>query len=282
MKYSKFTGLMASAFVAMVSAQFTVRTNPPTAGMFAIHKPGLNEQVPKGEPYMIQWEPSETVPKDAKVNIFLLRGPSENIKFHSVIALEIPNTGTHTWTPPDDLEVDESRYGMRLDQVGSDVYQYSTQFGIAPAKGGKPPSGTEPPPTYVNPQPESTVKPHVPQKTEVPYGTVTPDKPETPSKPDSQNPYGQMPPTGDKPTVIYSTHITTITACDCKSTAAPDSTPGYDAPPAYPSGMPPSYGNQTLNNNSTSPKVEYSNDGMRVEVGGVIIAVAFGFVIAFL
>lgn len=72
------------------------------------------------------------------VNIYLLRGPTENIKLLSTIVEGIQNTGSYTWTPDANLEDDKTHYGLNLTMPGvPGEFQYSTQFGISnPIKAG--------------------------------------------------------------------------------------------------------------------------------------------------
>ncbi|RLL96279.1 hypothetical protein CFD26_105765 [Aspergillus turcosus] len=93
----------------------------------AILKPGLNEQVPAGKPYTIEWDPTTTGP----VSLILLRGPSTNVKPIETLADSIPNSGSFSWTPSTTLEPDTTHYGLMLVVEGTGQYQYSTQFGIS-------------------------------------------------------------------------------------------------------------------------------------------------------
>lgn len=69
------------------------------------------------------------------VNIYLLRGPTENIKLLSTIVEGIQNTGSYTWTPDATLEDDKTHYGLNLTMPGvPGEFQYSTQFGISNPK----------------------------------------------------------------------------------------------------------------------------------------------------
>lgn len=115
-------------------AQFVARTDiSPQVGDApsgnSITKPGLNELVPAGTPYAITWTP--TTSKCATVDLILLRGPSENIKYLSTIAEKVDNTGSYSWTPSKSLEPDTTHYGIQLICDESGAYQYTTQFGIS-------------------------------------------------------------------------------------------------------------------------------------------------------
>ncbi|KAJ6144393.1 GPI anchored serine-threonine rich protein [Penicillium chermesinum] len=112
-------------FFLQVLAICPTTASPPTGN--AITSPGLNEQVPEGAPYHIKWEP--TLGKT--VSLVLLRGPSSNVVPLQTIVEDIPNSGEYTWTPPSNLEVDTTHYGILLVVEGTGAYQWSTQFGIA-------------------------------------------------------------------------------------------------------------------------------------------------------
>ncbi|GFF80574.1 uncharacterized serine-rich protein C1E8.05 [Aspergillus udagawae] len=100
-------------------------TQDPTGN--AIVKPGLNEQVPAGKPYTIEWDPTTTGP----ISLVLLRGPSTNVVPIATLADNIPNSGSFSWTPSTSLEPDTTHYGLMLVVEGTGQYQYSTQFGIS-------------------------------------------------------------------------------------------------------------------------------------------------------
>jgi len=92
-----------------------------------IDKPGLNEQVPAGQPYTITWTPTT----QDTVTLLLLRGPSTNVVPLYPIVENIQNTGTYVWTPSTDLQPDTTGYGIQLICDDTGAYQYSTQFGIS-------------------------------------------------------------------------------------------------------------------------------------------------------
>lgn len=120
MKFSVATVVCALAAVGF--AAFTP-TNGPTGN--PISAPGLNQQIPVGQPFTITWAPTTPGP----VSIILLRGPSTNVVPIAVITDSTPNTGTFVWTPSTSLENDSTHYGIQIiDQDGD--FQYSTQFGI--------------------------------------------------------------------------------------------------------------------------------------------------------
>ncbi|GIJ84539.1 hypothetical protein Asppvi_003386 [Aspergillus pseudoviridinutans] len=122
----RFFTVAISALVAMASAYTQPDYSKPPQGN-AILKPGLNEQVPVGNPYTITWDPTTQGP----VSLVLLRGPSTNVVPLSTIAEAIPNTGSYSWTPSTELENDVTHYGLLLVVEGTGQYQWSTQFGIS-------------------------------------------------------------------------------------------------------------------------------------------------------
>lgn len=112
-----------SAIVAVASA-YTPPVGEPKGN--PIFTPGLNQQVPVGKPFKITWNPTT----EGTVSILLLRGPTENVVYHSTIVEGIQNSGSYEWTPSTALEADTARYGIQLIVDGTGQYQYSTQFGI--------------------------------------------------------------------------------------------------------------------------------------------------------
>ncbi|KAJ9191472.1 hypothetical protein DTO166G4_2009 [Paecilomyces variotii] len=114
-----------SALAATVSAATTPDYSQGPSGN-PIALPGLNDQVPVGQPYQIKWQP--TTPGD--VSIWLLRGPSSNVQPIATLASNIPNSGEFTWTPSTSLQDDVTHYGLIIIVEGTGQYQYSTQFGI--------------------------------------------------------------------------------------------------------------------------------------------------------
>ncbi|GIK00095.1 hypothetical protein Aspvir_004110 [Aspergillus viridinutans] len=122
--------LSIASVVSCLAALALAATNPdythdPSGN--AIVKPGLNEQVPAGKPYTIEWDPTTTGP----VSLVLLRGPSNNVLPIATLADSIPNSGSFSWTPSTSLEPDTTHYGLMLVVEGTGQYQYSTQFGIS-------------------------------------------------------------------------------------------------------------------------------------------------------
>ncbi|RHZ66380.1 GPI anchored serine-threonine rich protein [Aspergillus thermomutatus] len=122
----RFITVALSALVAMASAYTQPDYTKAPLGN-AILKPGLNEQVPVGKPYTIEWDPTTQGP----VSLVLLRGPSTNVVPIATIAEAIPNSGSYSWTPSTELEDDVTHYGLLLVVEGTGQYQWSTQFGIS-------------------------------------------------------------------------------------------------------------------------------------------------------
>jgi len=122
----RFSILTITAAFAGIANAYTKPVGQPSGN--AIIKPGLNEQVPVGKPYNIQWEPS--TPKTGTVTLVLLRGPAQNIKPLYPIVEKIPNSGSYEWTPKDDLEADKTHYAIQLIVDANGQYQYTSQFGI--------------------------------------------------------------------------------------------------------------------------------------------------------
>jgi hypothetical protein len=124
-----FAVSLLSAFVALASAYTQPDYSKNPSGN-AIALPGLNDEVPVGEPYTITWDPTTKGP----VSLVLLRGPSTNVVPLVTIAENIPNNGKYVWTPSTDLEPDVTHYGLLLVDDPTGQYQYSTQFGISNSK----------------------------------------------------------------------------------------------------------------------------------------------------
>lgn len=127
-----FTKATVTALLAGAAAAYTPPTTGPSGN--AINAP-LIEIVPACKPYTIKWTP--TLPTDGsppnKVSLLLLKGPSSNVVFDSVIVEGIDNTGSFTWTPPSTVEATQGPggYGIQLVVEGTGVFQYSTQFGFS-------------------------------------------------------------------------------------------------------------------------------------------------------
>lgn len=121
-----FTVSILSALAALASATTTLPDYSSGPSGNPILLPGLNEQVPVGEPYQIKWTPTT----EGDVSIWLLRGPSTNVKPIATLASSIPNSGEFTWTPSTTLQDDTTHYGLIIIVEGTGQYQYSTQFGI--------------------------------------------------------------------------------------------------------------------------------------------------------
>lgn len=126
----RFTAAVISTLVAFAAAYTQPDYSKPPTGN-AITSPGLNQQVPEGKPFEIQWNP--TLGK--RVSLVLLRGPSSNVVPLETIVENIPNSGSYTWTPSTSLTPDVTHYGMLLVVEGTGAYQWSTQFGISKAVG---------------------------------------------------------------------------------------------------------------------------------------------------
>jgi hypothetical protein len=128
----RFTAVaLLTAALAGLSSAFVptpVGANPSGNPIVA---PGLNEQVEKGKPYTIRWQP--TTPTTGTVTLLLLRGPSENVVPLYPIVENVLNTGSYVWTPKTDLENDVARYGIQLIVDATGQYQYTSQFGITGA-----------------------------------------------------------------------------------------------------------------------------------------------------
>ncbi|KAI9375719.1 Ser-Thr-rich glycosyl-phosphatidyl-inositol-anchored membrane family-domain-containing protein [Aspergillus egyptiacus] len=121
------TGLI-SALVAVASAYTTPDYSVAPSGN-AILTPGLDEQVPAGQPYKITWDPTT----EGLVSLVLLRGPSTNVQPIDTIAESIPNSGSYVWTPSTKLEPDVTHYALLLvveSGPNKGAYQWSTQWGI--------------------------------------------------------------------------------------------------------------------------------------------------------
>jgi hypothetical protein len=113
-----------AVFAAAVAA---LKTEPTTLGTGNAVRAPLTEIVPACKPYTLKWDPDFK----STISIILLRGPSTDIKRHSIIVEGIENTGTYQWTPPATLEADTTHYGLQLVDDSTGVFQYSNQFGIS-------------------------------------------------------------------------------------------------------------------------------------------------------
>jgi hypothetical protein len=75
-----------------------------------------------------------TIDKAGTVTILLLHGPSTNAVAQYPIAEKIPNTGSFTWTPSNDIDPESTHYGLQLIVDATGQYQYTPQFGISGQK----------------------------------------------------------------------------------------------------------------------------------------------------
>ncbi|KAJ5526836.1 hypothetical protein N7513_010995 [Penicillium frequentans] len=127
----RFTTATVLSTLAAFAAAYTQPdyTKDPSGNPIAY--PSLNEQVPEGAPFKIQWDPT----LGDKVSLVLLRGPSSNVVPLETIVENIDNTGSYEWTPSTSLTVDTTHYGILLVVEGTGAYQWSTQFGISAAAG---------------------------------------------------------------------------------------------------------------------------------------------------
>lgn len=121
------------AFAPAVSA-LTGYTQPQGSSPSGnpISLPGLHNFVPVGTPYAITWEP--TTHDCESVDLVLLKGPSTNAVAYSVIALDVANSGSYSWTPSTSFppgNADGTGYGIQLICDKTGVYQYSTQFALS-------------------------------------------------------------------------------------------------------------------------------------------------------
>ncbi|KAL4922719.1 Ser-Thr-rich glycosyl-phosphatidyl-inositol-anchored membrane family-domain-containing protein [Aspergillus aurantiobrunneus] len=123
-----FTTGLISALVAVATA-YTIPDYSVAPSGNPIGTPGLQEQVPAGQPYTITWDPTT----EGLISLVLLRGPSTNVVPLYPLAENIPNSGSFEWTPSTELEPDVTHYGLLLVvETGANkgAYQWSTQFGI--------------------------------------------------------------------------------------------------------------------------------------------------------
>jgi hypothetical protein len=172
----RFTTATIVSALAIVASALTDPDYTQTPSGNAIVSPGLNEIVPEGKAYTIKWDPTTTGP----VSLVLLRGPSTNVKAIKTLADSIPNSGSFSWTPGTDLEVDTTHYGLLLVVEGTGQYQYSTQFGLGAAAGGSSivvsttaPAATGAATTTVETTESTTICPET-ESTSAPATTATP------------------------------------------------------------------------------------------------------------
>lgn len=135
----RFTTAAIFSTLAAFAAAYTKPDYSQPADGNPIYTPSLNQQVPEGEPFQITWDPTV----GNKVSLVLLRGPSSNVVPLETIVEDIDNTGSYTWTPGTNLEVDTTHYGLLLVVEGTGQYQWSTQFGISKGKSSGASSTTE-------------------------------------------------------------------------------------------------------------------------------------------
>ncbi|KKK20302.1 hypothetical protein P175DRAFT_0510353 [Aspergillus ochraceoroseus IBT 24754] len=209
-----------SAFVAIASARTQPDYSLSPEGN-PIRLPGLNDQVPIGEPYTITWDPTTT----GTVSLVLLRGPSTNVVPLETLVEGIPNSGKYSWTPAASLEPDVTHYGLLLIVDATGEYQYSTQFGIS--KG-------------VDSSSSSTTTTAAPTTALTTASTTAP----TTTNPASIVSYSTF-----TPSVVVTT-----TRCNCQSSSAPvpTGTPAWTSKPVIPAPSQPTSVNPESGSPSTS------------------------------
>ncbi|MCJ1229666.1 hypothetical protein MMC12_006335 [Toensbergia leucococca] len=117
--------LLSAALVGLASAYTQPVGANPSGNPIVL--PGLNQIVPAGTPFTVQWTPTTA----GTVTILLLQGPSTDVVPLYPIASSIANSGTFSWTPSDSLVPQSTHYGLQLIVDATGQYQYSTQFGIS-------------------------------------------------------------------------------------------------------------------------------------------------------
>jgi len=279
---SAFFTIVAAALAAAVDAYTTpVGANPQGN---PIYKPGANERVPVGKPYTITWTPTSA---PNTVTLVLLRGPSTNVLPLYPIVEKIPNTGSYTWTPSTALENDVTHYGIQLIDDVTGFYQYTTQFGVQ-NDGVVSSSSAASSATYASSAASSV-------SSMAAYSSVTIAA------------ESAVPSNKGAPSIVYSTHVATVTACDCTTGTASDcasgtapavplstgsgapGVPGVPAPgwnattPTYVAATPSGTGiSPVYNASSSSPTVpeQFTGAAAQFKAGGVMMAVVAGMAIA--
>ncbi|KAJ6102132.1 hypothetical protein N7486_004559 [Penicillium sp. IBT 16267x] len=208
----RFTTATVLSTLAAFAAAYTQPDYSKAPEGNPIAYPSLNEQVPEGAPFKIQWDPT----LGDKISLVLLRGPSSNVVPLETIVENIDNTGSYMWTPSTSLTVDTTHYGILLVVEGTGAYQWSTQFGIAKAAGSSSATVTETQaPTTT---PAGTIVTVIDNETT----TICPET-ETQATATATASVSETPAVSPKPTswstVIESTEITT-TICPETETAA--------------------------------------------------------------
>ncbi|KAJ5748793.1 uncharacterized protein N7511_010489 [Penicillium nucicola] len=201
----RFTATIVSAFAVAASALTTPDyTQSPSGNAIA---------------YTIKWDPTTTGP----VSLVLLRGPSTNVQPIQTLADSIPNSGSFTWTPSTDLEVDTTHYGLLLTVEGTGQYQYSTQFGLGAAAGGASQSSVVISATTTTATGAAAVTVETTESTTICPETETTSAPATTATPAFS-------------TIISSTEITTTICPETESTGAAQTS--TVAPVGSPSSIP--------------------------------------------
>lgn len=153
----RFTTATVLSTLAAFAAAYTQPDYSKDPQGNPIAYPSLNEQVPEGAPFKIQWDPT----LGDKVSLVLLRGPSSNVVPLETIVENIDNTGSYEWTPSTSLTVDTTHYGILLVVEGTGAYQWSTQFGISAAAGSSSSSSSSSATAVATQAPSSTGETYV-------------------------------------------------------------------------------------------------------------------------
>lgn len=115
--FSTAVSVALAAFAAVASAQVPMKSNAITA-------PIAGDIITAGEPYEIKW----TNVQGSQVTLVVMDGAASSLREVRTIITNLPNTGSYTWSVPEDLPR-SATYSIRISyDRDPSHYNYSDRF----------------------------------------------------------------------------------------------------------------------------------------------------------
>lgn len=115
--FSTAVSVALAAFAAVTSAQVSTKGN-------AITSPSVGDTIVAGETFDITW--MNIV--GSEVTLTLMSGPADDLQPVGVIVASIDNTGSYTWTVPEDIPASDS-YAIQISYDNNpNNFNYSDRF----------------------------------------------------------------------------------------------------------------------------------------------------------
>ena len=226
---------------------------------------------------------------EGPISLIFLQGPATNVVPIGTIVESAANTGTFVWTPSTDLAAASEGYAIKIVDLATGNFQYTTQFGISNNKvEAKPSPAPEPVAPVATPVATPETKPSSVHVAEPVAPTIV-----------------NKAPTVEKvePKVTFSTLYETVTSCNCEGsepTGIPtgqsadkptgqsadkptgqsadkpaDKPAGKPATPIYNNGTAPAPTGYVSPNSTVSKPITplFTGAAAQVQVGGAVVAV---------